>query len=488
MVVVTALGLVAALTAISAQGAGPTMDSHWEMLASRKDWPALRQVISVRSAHSNLNEPERILYAKVLLGLGQPTEALLELEKLGQEGSKDPAIWSHRCEALLRLKRPAEAERVARHWVESLPFDGAGHFMLGISLVDKGAREEGLAFLAKSVKWGGEHAEKARRLMADLHMERGLEERNASRWAEARASMELAIKLDPENPSFHKALGQVYMKLNLWPEALDEFDQAEASGLSRDSEVDLHDDIAAVHQHLAAVHLCRDEPTVAKYHAQAGLEHTTTRTAVRRFKGLIRTASKLELEALRERARQDPSHWPKVLALAPRDPEASWELLKALPSDIRQTQENEVLAGPWGGEARVKRAEQLWDSDPAAAFQWAQEALRMLPLERALETEEWLFEKVGALQSPPPSEPWSLVWAWKRCDTIEQWQQLLVEVEKQLNERYYVWIYCCEFSMGKQSLIHRVETWLSDIESLDPPARAKPRLDAIRLKVNSMSQ
>lgn len=486
---VSALTLAAVLVAVSAQGAPPGVDPRWEAMAARQDWPALRQAISVRSARQELSAPEAVLQARALLGLGQASEALLVLEKLSQGGLRLPGIWRHRCEALLRLKRPTEAERVARHWVETFPEDGAGHFMLGISLVDRGLREEGLASLAKSVKWGGEHEGKARKLMADLHMERGLEERSDARWPEARASMELAMKLDPDNPAFHKALGQVYMKLNLWPEALDEFDQAVASGLARDAEVDLHDDIAAVHQHLAAVFLCREEPAQAKVHAQTGLQHTTTRTAVRRFKGLIRTAGKLELEALRIKARRDSTLWPKVLALAPRDHEANWELLKHRPQEEREAREREILAGPWGGEARVKLAEGLWDSDPQTAFVWAVEALRLLPLERALELEEQLFERVGGLSEAPKMLPWSLVWQWKKCGGIDDWNRLRKDVETHLFERYYVWIYCCEFIIENSIPDNnRIEMMVNDIESLDPPFRARARMNEIRRKINSRSQ
>ena len=202
---------------------------------------AIRLNPKVAAAHSNLGN--------ALMDLKRPAEALASYDKAITLKPDYAAAHYNRGNALRDLKRPAEALASYDRAIALKPDDAEAHNNRGNALRDLERPAEALASYDKAIALKPDHAA--------AHSNRGIALRDLKRPAEALASYDRAIALKPDDAAAHYNRGNALRDLKRPAEALASYDRAIA----------LKPDFAAAHNHRgnALMDLKRPAEALASY-------------------------------------------------------------------------------------------------------------------------------------------------------------------------------------------------------------------------------
>lgn len=166
----------------------------------------------------------------------------LALDELKYVLSKEPRNYSANLlggEVMLRTGKPDEAEKFFRKAVEISPKDALGYVKLGAALNGSKNKKEAKAAFEKALSLN----------TASIDALSGIVslELKQNRAGEAIKKIDSQIKLQPENPHFHRLLGLMYAKLDDLPKAEEHLKEA----------IELKKDLVGAYSDLAGVYSAR---------------------------------------------------------------------------------------------------------------------------------------------------------------------------------------------------------------------------------------
>jgi tetratricopeptide (TPR) repeat protein len=469
----------------------------YDTLYREKKWQALIELFSARKKEE-LSMAEKVLLSRVQLELGLPTEALVTVEPLLATGEVNEVTRKIKAEALLGLKQYDKALDWIKYWQKKNPDSGIASYLKALCLIELDEKEASLSEFHRAIRLGLEQKKEAIQLLAATYFSLGVEASKSGRLEAAEKYLLMAVELFPGKGAFHQVLGNLYVKLKRWLEALEELDEAHSLGVEGvQATTHLLDDIYTVHHELAAVSLLEENYDKAIDYATRGLEWTTTLLGKKRLLQLRELAREKKVSALKVLARKEKDArkslalWEKILMILPEDGEALWFVSASLPEEKKEKNRLRVFESAWGLQARrLWAGEKKEEGQLEKAFEILKEAHFLAKsgkkLKMALFLEEDIFSFLEFFPEKPKEEPWKSLYELKKSNPkMENWNLLCQKIEKKFPERYFVWIFEAE-SCLKAGFFEESSRLLKMMQQLDPPKKIKLRLKKLNATLKEL--